>query len=328
LRPIKQKLKKIMKKTITQITLAILLPAITSAQVLINNGPLINSPGAGAGGANVSNLHSGITTFGFGHAVATGFRVAEDFTVPAGTTWNIDSIIFFAYQTGSTTTSTMNHVNWSIWDNSPAAGGQIILGDTTANDLDFSYWSGIYRTTDVDLTNTQRPIMANRIATSGVGLSLGAGTYWIAWQTGGTLTSGPWAPPITITGVTNTGNAIQFNPNTGVWADLVDGTLLEPQGLPFIMYGTAVTGINENQFASGISINPNPASEIMAVRVIGASAPVSIEVMNVHGQVVYSAVETRSTFAHNINVSKWSKGVYMVILTSGEKKENRKVVIE
>lgn len=315
-----------MKKTITQTMLAILLPAISFAQVLIDNGPLINSPGVGAGGANVSNLHTGITTFGFGHSTATGFRVAEDFTIPAGTTWFVDSIIFFAYQTGSTTTSTMNHVNWSVWDNSPAAGGQIIAGDTTANDLDGSYWSGIYRTTDVDLTNTQRPIMTNRIAT--VGLSLGAGAYWIAWQTGGTLASGPWAPPITITGVTNTGNALQFNPTNGTWADLVDGTLLEPQGLPFLMYGTAVTGINENQLAASISVNPNPASEIMAVRVVSATAPVSIEVMNVHGQVVYSAVETRNTFAHNINVSKWSKGVYMVNLTSGEKKENRKVVVE
>lgn len=315
-----------MKKTITQITLAILLPAISFAQVLIDNGPLINSPGAGAGGANVSNLHSGITTFGFGHAVATGFRVADDFIIPAGTTWNVDSMVFYAYQTGSTTTSTMNHVNWSIWDNSPAAGGQIIAGDTTANDLDGSYWSGIYRTTDVDLTNTQRPIMTNRIAT--VGLSLGAGTYWIAWQTGGTLASGPWAPPITITGVTNTGNAVQFNPTNGTWADLVDATLSEPQGLPFIMYGTAVTGINENQLAASISVSPNPASEIMAVRVVSATAPVSIEVMNVHGQMVYSTVETRNTFAHNINVSKWSKGVYMINLASGEKKENRKVVVE
>lgn len=315
-----------MKKTITQIALALMLPAISFSQVLIDNGPLINSPGAGAGGANVSNLHSGITTFGFGHSTATGFRVAEDFTIPAGTTWNVDSMIFFAYQTGSTTTSTMNHVNWSIWDNSPAAGGQIIAGDTTANDLDGTYWSGIYRTTDVDLTNTQRPIMANRIAT--VGLSLPAGTYWVAWQTGGTLASGPWAPPITITGVTNTGNALQFNPTGATWTDLVDGTLLEPQGLPFIMYGTAITGINENQLAAGISVSPNPASEIMAVRVISAASPVTIEVMNVNGKVVYSAVETRNTFAHNINVSKWSKGVYMVNLTSGEKKENRKVVIE
>jgi hypothetical protein len=318
-----------MKKTITLLALAVILPAFSFAQILIDNGPLINSPGAGAGGANVSNLHSGLSTFGFGHALATGYRVADDFTVPSGVTWNVDSIVFFAYQTGSTTTSTMNHVNWSVWDNSPAAGGQIIAGDTTANDLDGTYWSGIYRTTEMDLTNTQRPIMANRVAT--VGLSLGAGSYWLAWQTGGTLTSGPWVPPITITGVTNTGNSIQFNPNTGTWADLtidIGGGVFEPQGLPFIMYGTAVTGINENQLASSIEVSPNPASEMMAVRVVNATADVTIEVMNVHGQVVYSALENRSTFAHNINVSKWAKGVYMVSLSSGEKKVNQKVIVE
>ena len=31
-----------------------------------------------------------------------------------------------------------------------------------------------------------------------IGTSLTEGTYWIDWQTGGTLASGPWAPPIAI----------------------------------------------------------------------------------------------------------------------------------
>ncbi len=315
-------------KTITQTFIAMLLPTIAWAQ-LFNNGPLVNAPGAGAGGANVSHLHSGMTTFGFGHALSAKYRVADDFTLPPGVTCYIDSIVFFAYQTNSTTTSTINHVNWAIWDASPMAGGQIIAGDTTANDLDYTYWSGIYRTTEADLQNTQRPIMANRVSTTG--LVLVSGTYWLSWQTGGITTlTGPWAPPVTITGVTNTGNAIQFDPtapNNGAWNNIIDGGSNTQQGLPFFIYGT-ITGIAENQMTASVSVYPNPATDIMAVRVIGASAPVFAEIINIHGQTVYSFKETHPVFAHNINVSNWAKGVYLVRLTYSDKTHNLRVVIE
>jgi len=62
-----------------------------------------------------------------------------------------------------------------------------------------------------------------------------AGTYWLDWQTGGSGASGPWAPPISMLGVTTTGNAIQFDGAS--WTALVDvGT----QGLPFVIEGVVV----------------------------------------------------------------------------------------
>src|SRR5512143_645082 len=53
-------------------------------QVLYNNGPIVTHPGGGAGGADASALQTalGMGTYGFGHAVSSGFRVADDFTVP------------------------------------------------------------------------------------------------------------------------------------------------------------------------------------------------------------------------------------------------------
>ncbi len=63
---------------------------------------------------------------------------------------------------------------------------------------------------------------------------LPAGTYWLDWQVGGSLASGPWAPAITILGQTTTGNAMQQTVSTGVWANFID---VGPQGLPFIIEG-------------------------------------------------------------------------------------------
>lgn len=246
-------MKKIYKQTILILAGFTFSVSTINAQ-LYDNGPLINSPGAGSGGANVSNLHSGLTTFGFGHALSTLFRVGDDFVVPAPG-WNIDSIVFYAYQTGSTTTSTINHLNVAIWDGQPGAGGNIIWGDTTTNRLAGSYWSGIYRTTDVDLLNTQRPIMADRANTAGC--SLAPGTYWVTWQTGGTLASGPWAPPITVTGVTVTGNAVQFDPTAQLWNPANDLGLVTQQGFPFKIYGTtqsAGTSCIDTALFAGLSV--------------------------------------------------------------------------
>ncbi|NJD56879.1 MAG: fibronectin type III domain-containing protein, partial [Nitrospirae bacterium] len=208
------------------------------ATVLYDNGPLINSVGTGAGGADESRLQDaslGMSTYGLAHQVASGYRVADDFTLSSGTT--IDAIVFYAYQTGSTTTSTMTAVNYRIWDGPPGQpGSSVIFGDTTTNRLLSSAFSNIYRTLESAPGGSTRPIMKNTVS---AGVTLNAGTYWIDWQTDGTLASGPWAPPITINGQTTTGNAQQYNPGTTTWTNIVDSGTSTPQGLPFQLLGNA-----------------------------------------------------------------------------------------
>jgi len=203
------------------------------ADVLYDNGPLVTHPGAGAGGADASALQTalGLTTYGAGNQLSAGNRVADDFTVPAGG-WTIDSITFFGYQTGSTTTSTMTSINLRIWDGVPgAAGSNVVFGDTATNRMTSSSWANMYRVLDTGLTDTARPVMAS---TAAVDTFLPAGTYWVDWQVGGTLSSGPWAPPISIVGQTTTGDAWQYTVDG--WAPLMDETYA--QGLPFIIEGT------------------------------------------------------------------------------------------
>ncbi len=205
---------------------------------LYNNGPLINSPGSGVGGADESilqNISLGMSTLGHGHQVANNSHIADEFTIPAGEQWKIDNIIFYAYQTGSGTASTMTAVRFQIWDGPPnVSGSNIVFGDLTTNRLSNTTWSGIYRVTETTMgVTTNRPIMQN---TATAGVTLNSGTYWIAWQTDGTLTSGPWAPPITITGATTTGNALQFF--LSAYSLVRDLNTSTQQGFPFIIRGT------------------------------------------------------------------------------------------
>jgi hypothetical protein len=203
--------------------------------VLFDNGPLVTHPGGGAGGADASALQTnlGMNTLGAGAQVSAGNRVADEFTVTDPSGWDVDTITFFTYQTGSTTTSTINALNVRIWNgppNDPAS--TVVWGDTTTNVLTSTTWTNIYRVTDTTLTTTNRPIMT---AVATVNTVLPPGTYWVDWQIGGTLSSGPWIPPVTILGLTTTGNALQFT-TTG-WAALTDSFTLTPQGLPFIVEG-------------------------------------------------------------------------------------------
>lgn len=203
--------------------------------LLFDNGSLVNSPGTGPGGSNESLLQDstlGMGTFGFAHSPTGSFRVADDLVVPAGG-WNVSTVTLYAYQTGSTTTSTITSVNMRIWDGVPGAvGSAVVWGDTTTNVLAGSTWSGIYRGLLSAPGATNRPIMANTV---NVNTFLPAGTYWLDWQTGGSLASGPWAPAVTINGQTSTGNALQFDGTT--WAALTD---VGPQGLPFLVEGPDV----------------------------------------------------------------------------------------
>ncbi|MCB9235835.1 MAG: T9SS type A sorting domain-containing protein [Bacteroidia bacterium] len=248
-----------------------LIPGNAFSQLLYDNGPLVNSVGTGSGGADESMLQGtlGMTTIGAGHQLLNLNRVADDFA-PVGCGWQIDSIVFFAYQTGSPLTSTMNHVNFRIWNGTPdGSGSTIVYGDTTTNRLSRTVWSGVYRVTNTTSGATTRPLMRNVCNTPGLSL-MGGSTYWIDWQTGGTLASGPWVPPITINNMTTTGNSLQRI--GGVWAALNDGGTLTQQGLKFLIYGSPV-GV---QADAGNSVNICPGDSLVlggSSTAIGGTAP-------------------------------------------------------
>jgi hypothetical protein len=204
--------------------------------VLHDNGPLVNCSGCGVGAADesiVQNLSLGMITLGFGHQVAGLNWVADDFEVTDADGWLLDKITFFAYQTESAITSTITDTNWMIFDADPISGTLLASG----GGLDGTSWTNIYRVAETSTgTSANRPIMANEVDMGG--MYLPAGTYWIAWQTDGLLSSGPWAPPITVSGTLTTGNGLQSTDSGVTWGVAVDTGTFTQQGFPFIIEGT------------------------------------------------------------------------------------------
>ena len=173
----------------------------------------------------------------------------------------MDSIKVYGYQTGSTTTSTYTGLYIKIYNDDPSAGGTLIYGDFTTNRMVNTYWINAYRYSDNGV-GTTRPVMAIVGATPG--LTLPAGNYWVEVTATGSLTSGPWMPPITITGQAVTGNAKQNL--AGVWQNFLDtGTGTPAQGIPFKFFGIAGTPPPLNAFnltfpPDGITVTTLPGS--------------------------------------------------------------------
>lgn len=264
-------------------------PARIAATLLDTRSGLITGVGTGAGGADVSMLQNTsllMGTLGVGHQVLNGNRVADNFTVPAGG-WTIDKITTYAYQTGSTTTSTFTALNFRIWNGPPGAmGSAIVFGDTTTNRMTATSFTNIYRVTETTLTNTTRPIMA--IEAGGLNVVLPAGTYWLDWQTDGSLGSGPWAPPLTTIGQTITGDAQQLIPPT--WANIVD---VGAQGLPMTITGTAA-GITVTQSGGTTDVVEGGATDSFTV--VLTSAPTANVVVALTANAQVTTAPTSLTF--------------------------------
>lgn len=295
--------------------------------LLYNNGSMVNVPGAG-GSPDTSRLQTalGMTSFGAGaqKTSSTDNRVAEDLVI-TDSAWVIDSIIVYFYQTGSSTSSTMTAVNLQVWNGDPSvAASTVHWGNPTSNVLDQSYWSMIYRDSDdstgIGLTN--RPVMACNLTTPG--LILSPGTWWIDYQGIGSLTSGPWVPPITIDGLTTTGNAKQKT-STG-WANLLDGGTSTQQGLPFKIYGNIVpnTGIAKAEATTGMKLYPNPANDALSVESTGKIT--LVELYNSTGQLVLR--NNPDTSRTTLDISSLNSGVYFISVYFDNTITTRKLIVK
>ncbi len=210
----------------------------STTDLIFSNGPIINSPGTGLGGADESilqNVSLGMSTLGTGHQPSAGGRVSDDFTVLADG-FRIQTIEFFAYQTNEQA-STITAVNLRIWNGPPGqAGSQVVFGDTSTNRMLSTDFSGVLRVRELDSGASN--IRQIAVSTVAVNQAFSAGTYWLDWQSEGSGPSGPWAPPIAITGATSTGNAMRSTDNGQTFAAILDAGTNTPLGLPFVLRGT------------------------------------------------------------------------------------------
>lgn len=170
---------------------------------------------------------------------------ADDFTLALSTP--INTITFFAYQTGSTTTSSFTGVRVRIVSFAGDLSGQaknagtVVFGDLTTNRLASTGFTNAYRVVDFTPLDTTRPIMS---ITATIGVTLPPGSYWVQWELSGTLGVGPFVPPITIIGQSTTGNGVQ-SVNGAAWSSVVDGGISTRQGFPFLIDGVVAEVGNE-----------------------------------------------------------------------------------
>ena len=207
--------------------------------ILWDNGPFVTYPDA-CSGMDVSRLQAslGMYTFGFGHQYASGNHLADEFVVPFPASWSIESITFFAYQTGAPSNpSPITGIYYQIWDGPPDnPASNIIFGDLVTNRMMSSVPVNAQRDYETDTCQNIRYIFAT---TASGGAILPSGTYWIEWTVDGTTDySGPWAPPITLIGQTTTGNAMQYISANGAWQPVLD---VGQQGFPFIIEASMTT---------------------------------------------------------------------------------------
>jgi hypothetical protein len=217
-------------RTTSSIAIIAGLPAALHAQVLHDNGGLITTPNptcvTGGNFASQLQIVGGVPNgwIGWGHQLIGGTdnRIADDFTITQQDGWLITAIQFFDYQTlAPTSASPITAMNVRIWNGKPGTpNATVVWGDTTTNRLTTSEFINMYRISGACSLN--RAIFRSTCA---INATLGPGTYWLDWQAvGNAQFSGPWAPPVTITGLRGKpgANAIQFENIDGLWEEIFD----------------------------------------------------------------------------------------------------------
>ncbi len=221
--------------TSASVTLAcFVLAPPTLGQVLIDRAfPLITDGGGGCPAdplphhdsalQNQAPICANVLGFNANNAAAAPgpFRLAVEFELATAST--VTGFNFYAYQTGSTTTSTFTGAFVTLYSGPPMEFcAALLAGDFVTDVRTASTFTGIYRSAQVgpNALSCMRPIM--RItATLPAPLALPSGNYWVAWGLTGALPSGPFVPSLTYATLPPLpGVGEQFA--SGVWTKLYD----------------------------------------------------------------------------------------------------------
>ena len=90
--------------------------------------------------------------------------------------------------------------------------------------------------------------------------------------------------------------------------------------------GILVTAIEPDEVFPGLSVFPNPAKDVLHIKLPNQTKPVEVQLVDANGQSVYkgkSAVDSQLS----LDVSGYKSGVYVLVLESGSKVMKRKVMI-
>lgn len=215
-------------------------PPAACSNPLYHNGGVVNRTSGGVADAPLSIVAAPLSTFGF-LANAAGaspgpYAVADDFIVSDALGWSPTQVTLYAYQTNSTTASTITGANLQLWQGIPGSGGTVVGAQATVA-VSSNAFSGIYRVADGAPQSGSRPIMAVTVdwpSTPDWPTALLPGTYWLQWSLTGSLASGPFVPSrILVSGAENA--RLYSQGATEPWSAAVDGALAVD--FPFVVCG-------------------------------------------------------------------------------------------
>ena len=300
------------------------LPCVVWAQtdsLLFDQARFVTDPGA-FNGYDVSRLHPDHVSFGPGINFQYLYMLADDFTLEADAT--ITELEVYAYQSYSTTTSTMTGLYFMIYDGNPMDGGQVIWGDQATNRMIATEWTECYRCghSGFNPTNDERPIMS--VTAGGLDIPLEAGTYYIAWGVTGTGEYGPYGVPVTIAGEAATGDALHYD-GAGWWRELyMDQNGDCPAGAAFLLKGTveSPTHAGPGVLTAKTSLLPNPAST--QARIVGDGLR-HVTVTNIAGQVLIDRPADGD--CHELDLSRLEAGTYFVRVATATGIETKKLSV-
>ena len=113
-------------------------------------------------------------------------RVADNFTVPAGVSWNINKMTFYSVVLPPPPgTSPITAVRVVIRDASPVGASNVIYGDLTTNRLSSTSFSNVYTIANTQVPAPGTPPNQNFVVwkvEAAVSVNLAPGNYWVEWQ--------------------------------------------------------------------------------------------------------------------------------------------------
>ena len=308
-----------------------------SAQ-LYSNGPI--STGSAAANGTVAPIgytwsetqaDSGNTTeanasFGYGGfyntALTSDVRMADDFIVPAGQTWNVTNFAFFCYQTSyAGTVPPIDALRIQIYNGDPAAGGTLVAGNMTSSVYDAAN-SGeafVYRIANTVVpsaiaTGTARKVWRVR---GNITASLTAGTYWVVYQGHATNDASFFVVPVTLANARGRAlaNAKQLTVSSSAWANIFDSGI--PTTAPdvaqemsfFINDVTLSTTQFENK--TGFVLYPNPVQSSVTISTPNDGSIIkNIEILDALGRIIKKITPTENNLT--IDCADLSAGNYIV----------------
>jgi Secretion system C-terminal sorting domain len=288
-----------------------------------------------------ANATSGLPAY-FNAAGTISYRLADDFTVPAGQQWNITSIDFFGYQSVyEGATPPIDQLRVQIYNTNPSLPGATpIVGNMTTNVYDaansgnefvYRIFNSLYPSPG-QIANSSRRIYRLRGTILAILLP---GTYWVEYQVHPTDDGNVFFPPVTIVG---SRGAVGANAKIHVVASTYPSDVIGwstnildsgiptsapdvAQDLPFKINGGAtlqVDNFNQNSF----QVSPNPVVDYLNIK--SNESIKSISIYTLLGQLINE--KDYNDVAIQMDLSFLNSGNYFVKITSENNQKTLKII--